>query len=160
MTDSPLPRTRVAVGTGLHVAFALAGALVLGALGLYLDPLVGWLARQDWLPFGPVLDALARLAVTCPTWGQVVVGLLVGVVAGLALAGQTTAVEVSCDELVVLGGSKRQRVGRAQVGHAVLEGRRLSVRDPSDVDLVSTTVDGDVDTLRRVLVEQGWTVRG
>jgi hypothetical protein len=160
MTRTIAPRTRVDVTPASYAVLAVAGGLALGVLGWFLDPVVGWAARQDWLPLGGPLELLERVALAGPAWLQSTAGALAGVVAGVLLASQGTAIEVSREDLVVVDGSRRQRFARGQVGTAVLEGRRLSVRDPADVDLASTTVDGDPTTLRRVLVEHGWDVRG
>ena len=159
MTSIVAPRTRIAVGAPTWAGLAIVGAVVLGALGLFLDPAVGWLTRQDWLPLGALVEVGQRVAAACPVWAQVLVGVVLGTIAGLAVAGQTTTVEVSGAEVVVLEGSKRQRVARSQAGLAVLEGRRLSVRDRQDVDLLTVLVDGDVAALREALAAHGWPVR-
>ena len=133
---------------------------MLGAgLGLLLDALTGWATRQAWLPAQVVVELLGMLAAATPAWLQLLVGLGVGVAAGLLVASQATVVEVADDEIVVLEGRKRRRLARSQIGAAVIDRRRLSVRDHADVDLLDVTVDGDVAELRRALHAHAWQVR-
>jgi hypothetical protein len=153
-------RSRVGLTRASWLLLAGAGAALGGGLGFVLDPVTGWATGRAWLPAHAVLELLGDLAAATGTWVQVVVGLVVGVVAGLLVAGRATVVEVADDELVVLEGSKRRRLARSQVGTAVLDQRRLSVRDHADADLLDVKVDGNVEELRRALHVHAWQVRG
>jgi hypothetical protein len=152
-------RSRVGLTPTSRLLLAGAGAVLGAGLGLLLDPLTGWATGQAWLPAQVVVELLGMLAAATPAWLQLLVGLGVGAAAGLLVASQATVVEVADDEIVVLEGRKRRRLARSQVGAAVIDRRRLSVRDHADVDLLDVSVDGDVEELRRALRAHAWQVR-
>ena len=152
-------RTRLGLTPASWLVLGGAGAALGGGLGLLLDPVTAWAAGQSWLPAHAVVLLLADLADGAPSWAQLVGGLVLGVVAGLFVGTQATVVEVGRDEIVVLEGSRRWRLARSQVGVALVDRGRLSVRDHADVDLLDVKVDGDLEELRRALVAHDWQVR-
>lgn len=160
MTTITTHTTRLGLDRASWVLLAGGGAVLGGGLGLVLDPLTTWATGLRWLPAPDLVRVLNELAIATPTWAQILAGLVLGVVAGVLLGRQATVVEVTADEIVVVEGSRRQRLARSQVGAAVLDRGRLSVRDHRDVDLVDVKVDVDVDELRRALRAHDWQVRG
>lgn len=140
----------------------LGGCVVLGGLLGWFAPLLSrWVADQAWVPFSGPIEQVARLTDLWGGWGQwvAVAGLvLLGVIAGFVLISLSTTVTVSDAALLVHKGSDRTRYARAQVRHVELDGRRLSLRDADDIDLVSVTVDVDRDALREALTRHDWPV--
>lgn len=152
-------RARIALDRGSRV-FLVAGGVAVGVvLALVLRPVSGWLGDQSWLPWSGVVDAIERFARWAPLAARLPAGVALGAAAGLLLVGEATVVEVSRRDVVVIKGRTRTRWARAQVGEAILDGRRLSLRDPQDADLAAETIDGDPAALRSALVRYGWPVR-
>lgn len=150
-------RTRVRLASGDY-AFLIGGGVVLGAaLGGFLGAVTGWLVTQDWMPAQGAVEQVDRFATWAPLWARILVCAAVGAAVGGFLVTQSTTVEVGPREVVIVKEGKRRRWARSQVGEALLEGRRLSLRDHADVDLVSEKVDSDPTALRRALTEHGWT---
>lgn len=151
-------RERIGVGTAGSVLFVAAVAVGGLVLGLVVGWAGEWLAAQSWLPAQGVVDRVVSVAEDAAWWARAGVGLVAGALAGAALLTQSTLVEVGPGEIRVVGGGTRERRSRAQVAAVVLEGRRLSLRDTHDADLVSEKVDCDVDRLSEALERHGWPV--
>lgn len=156
MSDPP---TRVALGTGWSVFLVGCGVVGGAVLGFVLVPVTDWLSAQPWIPWRGLVRALERFADWAEVWIRVPVGIVVGALVGLWLVEQTVTVEVSDRDVVVVKEGKRRRWSRAQVGEALLEGRRFSLRDHEDADLVAEKIDGEPEELRAALVRHGWPIR-
>lgn len=141
-----------AVSIGLVTVTALAGGGVL----VVLPRAAEWLLGLPWVPFGGLLRLATEVDAYVAWWVLALVGLVAGVLVGLALVDQTTVVTVDDREIVITEGRKRVRLARAQVHRVVLDGRRLSLRDERDVDLASQTVDGEPAELTAALRRHGW----
>lgn len=149
--------TRVAL-PARHAALIVAVLAALGAgLALALPPVCREVASWPWAPLQGPLRLLGQATATVAGWVLLVAGVVVGAVAGAAVAGQTSVITVSYREVLVTEGSRRVRVARAQVAEAEVSRGHLVLRDRDDVELAYEKVDGDVEQLRAALERHGWT---
>lgn len=162
MTRSDLPTTslsgpdRVALSTGASVGLVGATALAAGALLALLPRLAGWVLALPWVPFQGPLRLARELDAHVAWWVLALAGLVVGTVVGLGLVDETVVVTVDEREIVVRKGRQRARYARAQVHRVVVDGRRLSLRDERDVDLLDEKIDGEPADLVAALRRHGW----
>ncbi|GGF49638.1 hypothetical protein GCM10011519_24460 [Marmoricola endophyticus] len=148
--------THVGLDAG-STGFLVGGSvLVCGALSFVVPGLTSWAVGQEWLPAQDLLPTLEDAAHAAPFVVRLGVMLLVGLALGLFLRHASRTIEVADSELWVVEGGKRTRWGRRQVASVSLSGRRISLRDATDAELVEVSLDSPPADVRRELAERGW----
>ncbi|MGK5738602.1 YqeB family protein [Micromonospora sp. URMC 103] len=154
----------MAGGSGTRVGGAVTDLVVmwggfplLGAgAGALLAVGAGAISDLPWVPLKGLFEALSRLPQP-----QVTVGAaLVGVVAGLLLAGAGTAerltVTVDGQRVRLRRDGRTREVPRHDVRGVLVDGRSLVLLDTDGGELVRETSDLSRDRLRSVFREHGW----
>ncbi|MFG1910937.1 hypothetical protein [Kribbella sp. NPDC048928] len=115
----------------------LFGGLPLAGLvlGFFLPRLADWAAGLSWVPFQGVL----RLIAAWDSWWVVVVCVVVGLVAGVVLAGMalddTLKVTITSRSVEFLKHQKTVTVPREKVSVAFLDGKEIVLQDASSREL-------------------------
>jgi hypothetical protein len=138
----------------LVVAVGLFGALVCAAAPW----LANWALTLPWVPFGGPLRLLQALGESVAWWVLGLIGMVIGVVAGLVIHAGEPVITVSDRAIVVTKGDQRTRVARSQVTVAAIENRHLVLRDHADVELADEKLDAGVSQrVAEALYRHGWS---
>jgi hypothetical protein len=105
------------------------------ALGFPLPRIADRAADRDWVPFqGPL-----KLIATWDSWWVVVICVIVGLVAGVVLAGMalddTLKVTITDRSVEFLKNQKTVMVPREKVAVAFLDGKEIVLQDPTSREL-------------------------
>ena len=115
----------------------LFGGLPLAGLvlGFFLPRIADWAAGHSWVPFQGVL----RLIAAWDSWWVVVACVVVGLVAGVVLAGMalddTLKVTITSRSVEFLKHQKTVTVPREKVSVAFLDGKEIVLQDASSREL-------------------------
>lgn len=147
---------RIAATTATS-AVVVAGAAMLGVVVFAVLPrLTDSLLSLPWVPMAGPLRLIRSLDAQLASWLLPVIGLILGAAVGLFLLTQLVVVTVSEREIVITEGTKRTRLARSQVHWVGVEGRRLTLRNQEDVDLLDQKIDGEPPELVDALHRHGW----
>ncbi|MEU4193362.1 hypothetical protein AB0E69_15805 [Kribbella sp. NPDC026611] len=133
-TETP-GRTVIGHSTGDKVVLFGGLALVGLVLGFFLPRIADWAVNQKWVPFqGPL-----KLIAAWDSWWVVVICVLLGLVAGVLLAGMalddTLKVTVTSQSVEFLKNQQTVVVPREKVAVVFLDGKEIVLQDPTSREL-------------------------
>ena len=156
LSSASTPNDRIAASTATStIVFSVATVLGLVVFAV-LPRLADSLLSLPWVPMAGPLHLVRSLDARSAWWLLPVAGLVLGAAVGTFLLTQLVVVTVSEREIVVTEGRKRTRLARSQVHWGGTEGRRLTLRDKHDVDLLDQKIDGEPPELIDALHRHGW----
>ncbi|MFF0338280.1 hypothetical protein [Kribbella sp. NPDC004875] len=128
---------RTVIGHSTTDKVVLFGGLPLVGLvlGFFLPRIADWAADRSWVPFqGPL-----KLIAAWDSWWVVVICVLVGLVAGVVLAGMalddTLKVTITDRSVEFLKNQKAVTVPREKVAVAFLDGKEIVLQDATSREL-------------------------
>ncbi|WP_329005458.1 hypothetical protein OHA18_18995 [Kribbella sp. NBC_00709] len=134
-TTGTSQRTVIGHSTGDKVLLFGGLPLVGLVLGFFLPRIADWAAGRGWVPFQGVLKVIAAW----DGWWVVAICVLVGLVAGILLAGMALddilKVTITHQSVEFLKNQKTVTVPREKVAVAFLDGKEIVLQDASSREL-------------------------
>ncbi len=152
---TPAGATRLGM-TGGDAAFVAVLGAVLGAGAAAALPVVARWVEERGVPFPGPLQLLASFDSDWLVWGRPLIGLLVGLVAGLLIAHHEPVLHITRESVLVEKGSDRRRIRRADVAGVFREGGTLVIETEQGRRLYEGGVDGSREKVRAAFVDHGY----
>lgn len=132
-----------------------------GAVIALTVPTISAFVDQHGLPFPSWLHSVARLDADWLLWGRPLIGLALGVVAGLLVIDQAWSLEVDGDCVVAKRGADVRRIPHERVEVVYRTGRRtVVIEGAAGSRLFQGVVEGERSALPCAFVELGYPWKG
>lgn len=155
--SSGISETRIAEPLSTAVILAAIFGLLGGALLSAGPQLANWALDLPWTPLAGPLRLVQEVGGFLPWWVLGLVGLVVGIGAGLFLFHAEPVICVSDRAIVIVKGDSRSRAARSQVAEVSVHDRQLVIRDRDDVELVHQKLDRAMAArVVEALLHHGW----
>lgn len=147
--------------SGPDKGVVLLTTAVVGAVAVMMVPTLSALVDRHGLPFPSWLHSVVRLDADWLTWGRPLIGLVLGLLAGLMVIDQAWSLVVNRDCVVAKRGADVRRIPHDRVEVVYRSGRRtVMIEGVGGARLFAGTVEGERAALPKAFAELGYPWEG